>query len=79
MNELTARTCSRSIADVGNMSEPVTFASDDRGYVYAVARRILGSADDAEDVTQDALVLAFRNRHRSAVTRGIAPGCIGSR
>ena len=45
------------------MTEPVTFAPDDRGYVYAIARRIIGSADDAEDVTQDALVLAYRNRH----------------
>lgn len=45
------------------MTEPVTFAPDDRGYVYAIARRIIGSADDAEDVTQDALVFAYRNRH----------------
>jgi len=45
------------------MSEPVTFAPDDRGYVYAVARRIVGSPDDAEDVTQDALVLAYRHRN----------------
>jgi RNA polymerase sigma-70 factor (ECF subfamily) len=52
-----------SIAEVRNMTEPVTFAPDDRGFVYAVARRIVGSADDAEDVTQDALVLAYRYRH----------------
>ncbi len=45
------------------MTEPVTFAPDDRRYVYAVARRMVGSADDAEDVTQDALVLAYRNRN----------------
>ena len=67
------------------MTEPVTFASDDRGYVYAVARRIVGSADDAEGVTQDTLVLAYRNRnafrgdsryrtwlHRIAVTTALS-------
>jgi RNA polymerase sigma-70 factor, ECF subfamily len=45
------------------MTEPVTFAPGDRGYVYAVVRRIVGSADAADDVTQDALVLAYRNRN----------------
>ncbi len=67
------------------MTELVTFAPDDRGYVYAVARRIVGSADDAEDVTQDALVLAYRYRnsfrgdsryrtwlHRIAVTTALS-------
>ncbi len=34
----------------------------DRGFVYAVARRIVGSANDADDVTQDALILAHRHR-----------------
>lgn len=33
-----------------------------RRFVYAVARRIVGSANDAEDVTQDALLLAHRHR-----------------
>lgn len=42
--------------------EPVTFDPGDRGFVYAVARKIVGSADDAEDVTQDALLLAYRYR-----------------
>lgn len=36
--------------------------ADDRRFVYAVARRIVGSANDADDVTQDALLLAFRHR-----------------
>ena len=44
------------------MTAPATFAPEDRRFVYAVARRIVGSADDAEDVTQDALVLAYRFR-----------------
>src|SRR5678815_3202362 len=45
------------------MTEPVTFAPDERGYVYAVVRRIIGSTDDAEDVTQDTLVLAYHHRN----------------
>lgn len=57
MNVLT------SIMDDMNDSENVTFASDDRRFVYAVARRIVRSADDAEDVTQEALLLAFRHRN----------------
>lgn len=40
----------------------MTFEADDRGYVYAIARRIVGSPEDAEDVTQEALLLAFRHR-----------------
>lgn len=42
--------------------EPVTFDRADRGFVYAVARKIVGSPDDAEDVTQEALLLAYRYR-----------------
>lgn len=42
--------------------EPVTFSADDRGFVYAIARRIVGNAEDAEDVAQDALLLAYRYR-----------------
>jgi RNA polymerase sigma-70 factor (ECF subfamily) len=40
----------------------VTFSADDRGFVYAIARRIVGNAEDADDVTQDALLLAYRYR-----------------
>ena len=66
------------------MREAVTFEPNDRGYVYAIARRIVGSADVADDVTQDALVLAYRKRdafrgdsryrtwlHRIAVTTAL--------
>jgi RNA polymerase sigma-70 factor (ECF subfamily) len=42
--------------------ETVTFEPADRGFVYAVARRIVRSAEDAEDVTQEALLLAYRYR-----------------
>ena len=40
----------------------VTFNTADRGFVFAVARRIVASESDAEDVTQDALLLAYRYR-----------------
>lgn len=45
-----------------SQDDAVTFAPEDRRFVYAVARRLVGSADDAEDVTQDALLLAYRHR-----------------
>jgi RNA polymerase sigma-70 factor, ECF subfamily len=38
-----------------------TLGPAERGFIYAVARRIVGSAEDAEDVTQDALLLAYRH------------------
>ncbi len=40
----------------------VTFGPEDRRFVYAVVRRIVGREQDAEDVTQDALLLAYRHR-----------------
>lgn len=39
----------------------IPFSADDRRFVYAVARRIVRSDVDAEDVAQDALLLAHRN------------------
>ncbi|MDX2088883.1 MAG: sigma-70 family RNA polymerase sigma factor [Kofleriaceae bacterium] len=39
-----------------------TIGPEERGFVYAVARRIVGSPEDAEDVTQEALLLAHRHR-----------------
>lgn len=50
MNDLNVSPASRDLAP------------DDRRFVYAVARRIVGSANDADDVAQDALLLAFRHR-----------------
>lgn len=41
-----------------------TFTDDDRRFVYAVARRIVRDEDAAADVTQDAMLLAFRYRDR---------------
>lgn len=37
-------------------------AQDDRGFVYAVARKIVRNPADADDVTQEAMLLAFRHR-----------------
>jgi len=42
-----------------NVMNDVTFGPDDRGFVYAIAYKLVGP-DDAEDVTQDALLLAYR-------------------
>jgi RNA polymerase sigma-70 factor, ECF subfamily len=44
------------------MREEVSFGPEDRGFVYAVARRIVGTPEEAEDVTQDTLLTAYRNR-----------------
>lgn len=49
--------------NVMNESEP-TFTDDDRRFVYAIARRIVRDEDAAADVTQDALLLAYRHRAR---------------
>jgi RNA polymerase sigma-70 factor (ECF subfamily) len=40
------------------------FGRNERDFVYAVARRIVPSTEDAEDVTQDAMLLAYRHRAR---------------
>lgn len=37
------------------------FSPEDRRFVYAVARRIVHTDEDADDVAQDALLLAHRN------------------
>jgi RNA polymerase sigma-70 factor (ECF subfamily) len=67
-----------------NESQIVTFGPADRRFVYSVVLRVLRSNNDAEDATQDALVLAYRFRdsfrgqaryrtwlHRIAVTTAI--------
>ncbi len=42
--------------------EAMKFGRDERDFVYAVARRIVKSAEAADDVAQDALLLAYRHR-----------------
>ena len=39
-----------------------THATDERDYVYAIALRIVRDSADAEDVAQEALLLAYRYR-----------------
>jgi RNA polymerase sigma-70 factor (ECF subfamily) len=55
-----------AIMDVMNDLDEKTFTTmfgpEERGFVYAVARRIVGSPEDAEDVTQEAMLLAYRYR-----------------
>jgi RNA polymerase sigma-70 factor, ECF subfamily len=38
-----------------------TFGDDDRRFVYSVARRIVATDEDADDVAQEALLLAHRH------------------
>lgn len=54
MNELAEETCTTQPA----------FGPEERGFVYAVARRIVRSPEEAEDVAQDAMLLAYRFRDR---------------
>lgn len=44
------------------MNDSVVLTDELRGFVFAVARRIVRDDDDAADVTQDALLLAHRHR-----------------
>jgi RNA polymerase sigma-70 factor, ECF subfamily len=39
------------------------FTADDRRFAYAVARRVVRDDHDAQDVAQEALLLAYRHRH----------------
>ncbi|HEY0478023.1 MAG TPA: sigma-70 family RNA polymerase sigma factor [Kofleriaceae bacterium] len=57
--------CPAGAGELGPAGPPHTafaLGDDDRRFVYAVARRIVGCANDADDVTQDALLLAYRHR-----------------
>ncbi len=38
-----------------------TFGAEERRFVFSVARRIVQTDEDADDVAQDALLLAYRN------------------
>ena len=42
--------------------DAVKFGRDERDFVYAVAHRIVKSPEAADDVAQDALLLAYRHR-----------------
>lgn len=47
---------------VTDMADSVSFASEHRDFVFAVVRKFLDSAADADDATQEALLLAYRYR-----------------
>lgn len=51
MNELADKTS----------TEP-SFTPEDRGFVYAVARRFVRAPEDADDIAQEAMLLAYRYR-----------------
>jgi RNA polymerase sigma-70 factor (ECF subfamily) len=42
--------------------EAVHFGPEERGFVFSVAKKFVRNDDDAADVTQDALLLAYRHR-----------------
>jgi len=44
-------------------SSAVTLGPDERNYVFAVAMKYMKDEEAANDVTQDALLLAYRHRH----------------
>lgn len=46
------------------MDETFPLGSEERGYVYRVVRRIITRPEDAEDVTQDALLRAHAHRDK---------------
>lgn len=48
---------------VDDMADSVDFAPEHREFVFAIVRKFLDSAADADDVTQEALLLAYRYRH----------------
>jgi len=49
---------------MNDLNEHATFTDDDRRFVFAVARRIVRDEEAAADVTQDAMLLAYRYRDR---------------
>jgi len=59
LNDLVGNPSSRRMAGGAGQAE---LDGDDRKFVYAVARRFVRCANDADDVTQDAMLLAFRHR-----------------
>jgi len=44
-------------------SDPVRFGPKERDYVFSVAMKYVKDEEEAADVTQDALLLAYRHRH----------------
>lgn len=59
MNVLTS---TMTVMNDSPAPKTVTFEPQDRQFVYAIARRIVGTESDADDVAQEAMVLAFRNK-----------------
>jgi RNA polymerase sigma-70 factor (ECF subfamily) len=47
----------------GDMTDQLRFDEADRGFVYAVGRRYVHDDHAAEDIAQEAMLLAYRHRH----------------
>lgn len=59
---LAANSTDAATGSAAGSANGLAFGAEDRRYAYAVARRIVRDDQDAHDVAQDALLLAFRYR-----------------
>jgi RNA polymerase sigma-70 factor (ECF subfamily) len=62
MNVLTDMVTDMNDLDEKPSSTAPEFGAGERAFVYAIARRIVGSPEAAEDVAQDAMLLAYVHR-----------------
>ena len=62
MNVLTDMVTDMNDLDEKPSSAAPHFGAGERAFVYAIARRIVGSPEAAEDVAQDAMLLAYVHR-----------------
>ncbi len=51
-----------TLTETARPRDEMKFGRDERNFVYSVARRIVHSAEAADDVAQDAMLLAYRHR-----------------
>src|ERR1700749_3039800 len=59
MNELSVKMTDMNVLDE---KSGIVFGPAERDFVYAIARRIVGTPEAADDVAQDAMLLAFTHR-----------------
>jgi RNA polymerase sigma-70 factor (ECF subfamily) len=48
--------------DTETLDTEMVFGPEERGFVYAIARRFVQNDQDAHDIAQEAMLLAFRHR-----------------
>lgn len=59
MNELSDKVTDMNVL---NEKSGIAFGRTEREFVYAIARKIVGTSEAADDVAQDAMLLAFTHR-----------------